>query len=61
MLAALIEDLREHARELGAEDELMGLNALVEVGTGARRQLDWLDQHGDVPGLMREIIAATAP
>lgn len=61
MLTAVIEDLREHAQELGCEDELAGLVDLVERGTGARRQLDWLAEHGDVHGLMREIVAASAP
>ncbi|MGH2956808.1 MAG: carboxylate-amine ligase [Solirubrobacterales bacterium] len=62
MTAGVIEDLREHARELGCEEELLGLNDLCERGTGARRQLDWLDaHHGDFKGLMREILAASAP
>ena len=57
----VIEDLREHAQELGCEDELAGLAELVENGTGARRQLDWLSDHGDIGGLMSEIVAATDP
>ena len=61
MARGVIEDLGEHARELGAEDELAGLVDLIENGTGARRQLDWLSDHGDVPGLMREIVAASDP
>ncbi len=61
MVRAVIEDLREHAQELGGADQLAGLVDLVEHGTGARRQLDWLAEHGDVRGLMREIVAASAP
>ncbi len=61
MAQAVIDDLREHAAELGCESELMDLCDLIENGTGARRQLDWFDEHGDVKGLMREIVAATAP
>jgi glutamate---cysteine ligase / carboxylate-amine ligase len=61
MARAVIEDLRPDARELGCEAELLGLCDLIDGGTGARRQLDWLDAHGDVAGLMREIVAATAP
>ncbi len=61
MAQGVIDDLREHARELACEDELLGLEDLIENGTGARRQLDWFDEHGDVKGLMREIVAATAP
>jgi len=61
MTLGLIEDLRESARELGCEDELARLTDLVEYGTGARRQLDWLQDHGDIGGLMKEIVAATDP
>ena len=61
MAQTAIDDLREHASELGCEDELLHLCDLIDNGTGARRQLDWFDEHGDVKGLMREIVAATAP
>jgi carboxylate-amine ligase len=61
MTLGLIEDLRESARELGCEDELARLNDLVEYGTGARRQLNWLQDHGEIGGLMAEIVAATDP
>jgi glutamate---cysteine ligase / carboxylate-amine ligase len=61
MTLGVIEDLREDARALGCEDELRALTELVESGTGARRQLDWLQEHGEVGGLMTEIVAATDP
>ena len=61
MTLGVIEDLRESARELGCEDELARLNDLVEEGTGARRQLNWLQEHGEIGGLMTEIVAATDP
>jgi glutamate---cysteine ligase / carboxylate-amine ligase len=61
MALEVIEDLREHAQELGCEAELAGLRDLVEHGTGARRQLDWLKGHKEIGGLMREIIDASAP
>ena len=61
MTLGVIEDLRENARALGCEDELVGLVDLVESGTGARRQLDWLRHHGDIDGLIEEIVAATDP
>jgi carboxylate-amine ligase len=61
MTLGLIEDLRGCARELGCEDELVHLNDLVENGTGARRQLNWLQDHGEIGGLMTEIVAATDP
>src|SRR5918996_3887994 len=56
MAAGVIDDLREHAQELGCEDELVSLTDLIEEGTGARRQLNWFASHGnDIGGLMREI------
>jgi glutamate---cysteine ligase / carboxylate-amine ligase len=61
MTLGVIEDLRDDARELGVEGELTLLNDLVENGTGARKQLNWLSEHGDIGGLMREIVAATDP
>jgi carboxylate-amine ligase len=61
MARAVIDDLREHAQELGCEDALESLGELVEKGTGARRQLDWLSDHGEIGGLMREIVAASDP
>jgi len=61
MARGMIDDLGEHARELGCEAQLATLRDLAENGTGARRQLNWLSDHGDVGGLMREIVAASAP
>ena len=61
MTLGVIEDLRESARELGCEDELLRLNDLVDQGTGARRQLNWLQDQGEIGGLMTEIVAATDP
>jgi carboxylate-amine ligase len=61
MARSVIDDLREHAEELGCDGELLGLAEMIDHGTGARRQLDWFSEHGDIDGLMREIVAATAP
>lgn len=61
MARAVIEDLREHAQQLGSEHELEALGELVERGTGARRQLDWYEARGDIRSLLAEIIAASAP
>src|SRR5919106_3884585 len=62
MAAGVIDDLREHAQELGCEDELVSLTDLIEEGTGARRQLNWFDDHGnDIGGLMHEIVEASRP
>ncbi|HET8975292.1 MAG TPA: YbdK family carboxylate-amine ligase [Solirubrobacterales bacterium] len=62
MARGVLDDLREHAQELGCEAELAGLDDLIRHGTGARRQLDWFADHGnDVVGLMREIVQASEP
>lgn len=61
MARGVIDDLGEHARELGCDSELGILRDLSENGTGARRQLNWLSEHGDVGGLMREIVDASDP
>ncbi len=61
MVRGVIDDLSEHARELGCHHELAALRDLTENGTGARRQLDWLSDHGDVGRLMREIVSASDP
>jgi glutamate---cysteine ligase / carboxylate-amine ligase len=61
MARGVIDDLREHAQALGCEAELLALRDLVENGTGARRQLDWLSDHGEIAGMMDEIVAATDP
>jgi carboxylate-amine ligase len=61
MALGVIDDLREHAQELGCELELAGLADLVEHGTGARRQLDWLEGPREIGGLISEIVDATAP
>ncbi len=61
MARGVIDELSGHARELGCQDELATLRDLAETGTGARRQLDWLSDHGDIGGLMSEIVAATDP
>ena len=50
LVHGIVSDLREHAEELGCEDELSGLTDLLDHGTGARRQLDWLESHGGVRG-----------
>jgi glutamate---cysteine ligase / carboxylate-amine ligase len=61
LVRGIVSDLREHAEELGCEAELHGLTDLLEHGTGARRQLNWLESHRGVEGLMREVVDATEP
>ena len=61
LVRGIISDLREHAEELGCEAELSSLTDLLDHGTGARRQLNWLESHGGFEGLMREVVDATEP
>jgi carboxylate-amine ligase len=61
MAQGVIDDLMDHAQALGCEGELRALHDLMENGTGARRQLNWLSDHGEIGGLMSEIVAATDP
>ena len=61
MAQGVIDDLIDHAQELGCERELSALDDLMENGTGARRQLNWLSERGEIGGLMSEIVAATDP
>ena len=56
----LVDRLRPHARELGAERELGGIESMIERGTGARRQLDeWHATH-DLHLIVEKIVASTA-
>jgi len=56
----MVEDLRSDARALGCEEALLGLRDLIDSGTGARRQLRFLDDGGDVPGLVRHLCEEAA-
>jgi glutamate---cysteine ligase / carboxylate-amine ligase len=54
--ADLLEDLREHAEELGCERELAGLQELLSGNTGAHRQLRVHDGAADLRALVTAII-----
>jgi carboxylate-amine ligase len=57
----LYDRLREHAQDLGAENELEGILDLLERGTGAHRQRVVYEANHDWTELLREIVDATAP
>jgi carboxylate-amine ligase len=59
MASLLLDELREHAQELGCEAELDGVRALIEDGTGAHRQLELLQRSGDPKDLVRALCEAT--
>jgi carboxylate-amine ligase len=56
----LLERLREHAQDLGAEAELEGIGDLLRHGTGATRQLKVYEANRDLREVMKEIVQATA-
>ena len=57
----MLDELAEHAQELGCEAELAGVEDLIENGTGARRQIEMHERNGDVRALVREIADHTRP
>jgi len=57
----LYDRLREHAQDLGSENELEGIADLIEQGNGAARQLVVYEANRDLVEVVREIVHATAP
>lgn len=55
----LVERMKPHARELGAERELEGIEDIIEHGSGAQRQLKLWRGQRDLRLLMREIVEKT--
>jgi carboxylate-amine ligase len=61
-LAQRVRDrLREHAQDLGSEDELGGIDDLLEGGNGAHRQAVVYEANHDLHEVMREIAEASVP
>jgi gamma-glutamyl:cysteine ligase YbdK (ATP-grasp superfamily) len=58
MAASLVDELRDHAAELGCAAELEGVREIVERGTGSKRQIEIWEREGDLVELMRRIVAA---
>jgi glutamate---cysteine ligase / carboxylate-amine ligase len=57
----IYDRLREHAQDLGSENELEGIVDLLEGGTGAHRQRVVYEANHDWTELLREIVDATRP
>jgi glutamate---cysteine ligase / carboxylate-amine ligase len=57
----LLDRLREHAQDLGAEGDLDGVTDLLERGNGAHRQRKVYAANHDFSELLQDIVAATAP
>jgi carboxylate-amine ligase len=56
-----LDELAPHARELGSEAELEGIQDLLTRGNGAARQLRVFNANRDLVEVVREIADATAP
>jgi carboxylate-amine ligase len=61
MAARVLDEVREDAEELGIAAELEGIDALCREGTGARKQLEILEQGGELADVVREIAEKTRP
>jgi carboxylate-amine ligase len=57
----VMERLRPHARELGSETELDGLEDVLENGNGASRQIVVYEANHDLREVVREVVDATVP
>jgi gamma-glutamyl:cysteine ligase YbdK (ATP-grasp superfamily) len=55
MATRLIQQVESSAIEVGCKEELRRAADIVAAGTGARRQLDFVADHGDD---LRELVAA---
>ncbi len=56
----LVDRLRHHAQDLGAENELEGILDLIDRGNGAARQIVVYEANSDLREVMAEIVGATA-
>jgi carboxylate-amine ligase len=60
LAARLLDRLRDHARDLGSEAELAGIEDLLERGNGAARQRVVYEANHDLREVVAEIVAATS-
>ena len=60
LAARRLEELLPHARELGCDDALRGIERILSDGTGASRQLRVYRANHDLEELLREIAEVTA-
>jgi len=59
LTAELLAALGPHARELGCEEQLAGIEDLLDAGNGAARQRMVFESNGDLGELMAEIVATS--
>ncbi len=55
----LLDRLHEHAEQLGAADDLAGIDDLLERGNGGERQVLVYEANHDLREVMAEIVEAT--
>ena len=56
-----VREIETHARELGSERELEGIQAILDRGNGAERQLRIFNANRDIVEVVEEIANATEP
>jgi carboxylate-amine ligase len=61
LASRLVDRLREHAQDLGAENELGGIQDLLEHGNGAFRQRKVYEANRDFSELLQDIVEASGP
>ncbi len=61
MARRLLDEVREHAEELGCERELKGVEDLLAEGSGAHRQLAMLQRGRELRNVVDEVIDHTRP
>jgi carboxylate-amine ligase len=54
-----LKTVQPHARDLGSEEELAGIEEILYRGNGADRQLHVFNANRDIVEVAREIAAAT--
>jgi carboxylate-amine ligase len=54
-----LQRLRPHARDLGSEEELAGVEEILRRGNGADHQLHVFNANRDIVEVVREIAEAT--
>jgi carboxylate-amine ligase len=54
-----LETLGPHARDLGSDEELAGVEEILARGNGADRQLNIFNANRDIVEVVREIAEAT--
>jgi glutamate---cysteine ligase / carboxylate-amine ligase len=57
----LLDQMREHATDLGSVDELAAIEDMLDRGNGAGRQMVVYEANHDLQEVMAEIVAATLP